>query len=145
MNTTTEQIDAGFPRCYRCFRPVKACLCKHITPIDTGIKFVFLMHPKEAYRQRTGTGRLANISLIDSEIIVGIDFTDNARLNELIGGTGAGAVSLERVSEEVRASAPAAAPELPAVPAALALALPAPPAGAAPGAPGALGSLSTLT
>jgi DTW domain-containing protein YfiP len=92
MNTTTtEQKAENFPRCYRCFRPIKACLCKYITPIDTGIKFVFLMHPKEAYHQRTGTGRLANISLIDSEIIVGIDFTDNARLNELIGGTGAGA------------------------------------------------------
>ena len=90
MNMTTEQTEAGFPRCYRCFRPIKACLCKHITPIETGIKFVFLMHPKEAYHQRTGTGRLANISLIHSEIIVGIDFTNHVRLNELIGGTGEG-------------------------------------------------------
>ncbi len=42
------------------------------------------MHPKEAYRQRTGTGRLASLSLIDSEIIVGIDFTRNARLAGLL-------------------------------------------------------------
>ena len=93
MNIPTIPTESGpenFPRCYRCFRPVKACLCGSITPVDTGIKFVFLMHPKEAYRQKTGTGRLANASLIDSEIIVGIDFTDNARLNELIGGTGEG-------------------------------------------------------
>jgi len=91
MNTTTTEPNReDFPRCYRCFRPIKACLCKFITPVDTGIKFVFLMHPKEAYRQRTGTGRLTNISLTASEIIVGIDFTENARLNELIGGSGEG-------------------------------------------------------
>jgi len=48
------------------------------------------MHPKEAYRQKTGTGRLAALSLVDSEILIGIDFTYNERLNELLSGTGAG-------------------------------------------------------
>lgn len=42
------------------------------------------MHPKEAYRQHTGTGRLASLSLIESEIIVGIDFSQNKRLKELL-------------------------------------------------------------
>jgi DTW domain-containing protein len=56
--------------------------------VDTGIKFVFLMHPKEAYRQKTGTGRLASLSLVDSEIIIGVDFTSNKRLNLLISGKG---------------------------------------------------------
>jgi DTW domain-containing protein YfiP len=42
------------------------------------------MHPKEAYHQHTGTGRLASLSLVDSEIIVGIDFTQNKRLNLLL-------------------------------------------------------------
>lgn len=77
-------------RCLRCRRPIDACYCRDIKPIDPGIKFVFLMHPKEAYRQRTGTGRLASLSLADSEIIVGIDFSYNARVNELIGGKGEG-------------------------------------------------------
>jgi DTW domain-containing protein YfiP len=45
------------------------------------------MHPKEAYRQKTGTGRLTALSLKDAEIIIGIDFTNNARLNELISDT----------------------------------------------------------
>jgi DTW domain-containing protein YfiP len=71
-------------RCYRCFRPVSNCFCPEIVPVDTGVKFVFLMHPKEAYQQKTGTGRMAALSLKDSEIIVGIDFTENDRLNELI-------------------------------------------------------------
>lgn len=45
---------------------------------------MFLMHPKEAYHQHTGTGRLASLSLVDSEIIVGVDFTENRRLNSLL-------------------------------------------------------------
>jgi DTW domain-containing protein len=71
--------------CWRCFRPLKSCYCGSIVPIRTGIKFIFLMHPKEAYKQKTGTGRLASLSLEDSEILVGVDFTENRRVNELIG------------------------------------------------------------
>lgn len=42
------------------------------------------MHPKEAKRQRTGTGRLASLCLPESEILVGVDFTRNERLNVLL-------------------------------------------------------------
>lgn len=75
-------------KCYKCFRPLKTCYCRYITPVDTGIKFVFLMHPKEAFKQKTGTGRLASLTLTGSEIIIGINFTDNERLNALISGKG---------------------------------------------------------
>ena len=57
-------------RCFKCFKPMNSCLCKYTQEIDCGIKFVFLMHPKEAKRQRTGTGNLSHITLKDSEIIV---------------------------------------------------------------------------
>ena len=70
--------------CYNCLRPIESCLCKFVPPFDSGVKFVFLMHPKEAKRNRTGTGRVAHAGLIDSEILVGIDFTKNARLCELL-------------------------------------------------------------
>lgn len=79
-----DQPREPFPRCYKCFRPRNYCLCGEIAPIYTGIKYLFLMHPREAYQQKTGTGRLAALSLEDSEIIVGIDFTQNSRLNELL-------------------------------------------------------------
>jgi DTW domain-containing protein YfiP len=46
------------------------------------------MHPKEAFKQKTGTGRLTALSLIDSEIIIGTDFTRNKRVNALISGVG---------------------------------------------------------
>ena len=72
-------------RCYKCFRPKEYCLCKYAAPlIRSGVKFVLLMHPKEARRQRTGTGRLCHVALEDSEILVGIDFEKDARLTELL-------------------------------------------------------------
>ena len=70
--------------CFRCMRPKASCYCKYIKPVDTKVKFVFLMHPKEAKQQRTGTGRLASLSLPGSEILMGVDFTENQRLNELL-------------------------------------------------------------
>ena len=42
------------------------------------------MHPKEAYKQKTGTGRLASLSLLDSEIIIDKSFDRNKRTRELI-------------------------------------------------------------
>lgn len=71
-------------RCYSCFRPQKHCLCKYASPVDAGVKFVLLTHPKEFKRERTGTGRLTNITLVDSEILVGLDFSNNPRLRELL-------------------------------------------------------------
>ncbi|MCR5621747.1 MAG: DTW domain-containing protein [Treponema sp.] len=74
--------------CYRCLRPLSSCYCKYIKPFDSGVKFVLLMHPKEAKRQRTGTGRLASLTLEGSEILVGVDFSSNARLNALLSDPG---------------------------------------------------------
>lgn len=72
-------------RCFECFRPKSHCLCEYAKPeIDSGIKFIFLMHPKEARHQRTGTGRLSHVALKDSEIIVGIDFSMNQHFLDLI-------------------------------------------------------------
>jgi DTW domain-containing protein YfiP len=70
--------------CYKCFKPKSACLCPYSKEIDPGIKFVLLMHQKEAKRQRTGTGHIAKISLKDSEILVGFEFEHNKRLQELL-------------------------------------------------------------
>ena len=70
--------------CFKCLRPADSCFCKYLKPFDPGVKFVFLMHPKEAKRQRTGTGRIAHAGLIDSEIIMGIDFTKNTWLCQLL-------------------------------------------------------------
>lgn len=71
-------------KCLKCFRPKQTCFCDYITPIKTDIKFVFLMHPQEAYKQKTGTGRLASLSITDSEIIIDSSFNNNKRVQELL-------------------------------------------------------------
>ncbi len=81
-------------RCYKCFRPEEFCLCEYAKPeVNSGVKFIFLMHPKEAKHQRTGTGRLSHLALTDSEILTGLDFardggpapySDSRRLFDLL-------------------------------------------------------------
>jgi len=70
--------------CYICHRPKQMCLCDSIKQFSTNMRFVILMHDKEAKDQRTGTGRLAHLCLENSELLVGVDFTENKRVNELI-------------------------------------------------------------
>ena len=71
-------------KCYQCFRPLKTCYCQWITPIETGVNFVFLMHPEEAYKQKTGTGRLAKLSLKDSDLIIDTEFNHQVPVNNLL-------------------------------------------------------------
>jgi len=71
--------------CYDCYRPKSACICKHVkNKLKTKSKFVILMHPKEFRKTKNGTGHITNISLTNSEIYIGIDFTNHKRINELI-------------------------------------------------------------
>ena len=42
------------------------------------------MHPKEYKKERNGTGHMTKLQLENSEIIVGIDFTNNNRVNEIL-------------------------------------------------------------
>jgi DTW domain-containing protein YfiP len=70
--------------CYRCFRPVKSCLCSDIKTIGTQTRFVILMHPKEARKVKLGTGRVTHLCLQNSEILLGVDLTEDQRVNHLI-------------------------------------------------------------
>jgi len=70
--------------CYRCFRPIKSCLCSDIKAFSTHTRFVILMHPKEARKVKLGTGRLTHLCLKNSEILLGVDFTEDQRVNLLI-------------------------------------------------------------
>lgn len=42
------------------------------------------MHPKEYKKEKNGTGRMTKLQLENSEIIVGVDFTDNIRVNQIL-------------------------------------------------------------
>ena len=65
-------------------RPSSSCICKYTNPIQTKTRFIILMHPKEYKKEKNGTGHMTKLQLENSEIIVGIDFTNNKRVNELL-------------------------------------------------------------
>ncbi|MDD2805579.1 MAG: DTW domain-containing protein [Elusimicrobiales bacterium] len=77
-------LPAHREECYTCRRPKKNCLCGSAKPFATRLRFVILMHTKEAHKQRTGTARLAKLCLSNAELIVGTDFTRDERVNSLI-------------------------------------------------------------
>lgn len=65
-------------------RPTSTCICKHTSPIQTKTRFIILMHPKEYKKEKNGTGHMTKLQLENSEIIVGVDFTNNKRVNEIL-------------------------------------------------------------
>jgi len=71
-------------KCYKCMRPSSTCICKHIRPLQTKTRFIILMHPKEYKKEKNGTGHMTKLQLENSEIIVGVDFTNNNRVNEIL-------------------------------------------------------------
>ena len=71
-------------QCYACRRVKKNCLCDSIKPFSTRMRFVILMHSKEAREQKTGTARLAKLCLTNAELLIGTDFTRNERVNSLL-------------------------------------------------------------
>ncbi|CAI6149871.1 MAG: hypothetical protein SPLUMA2_SPLUMAMAG2_01640 [uncultured Sulfurimonas sp.] len=71
-------------KCYECFRPTSSCMCEHFEHIQTHTKFVILMHPKEFKKVKNNTGRFTHKSLNNSELFIGIDFSDHKRINEII-------------------------------------------------------------
>ncbi len=70
--------------CYRCYRPKSSCMCGHISPLETQTKFVILMHSKEFRKTKNGTGIFSHLSLPNSELFVGIDFSENKRIDAIV-------------------------------------------------------------
>jgi len=79
-------IEVENPRiqCYQCMRPSTTCICEHTSPLHTRTRFIILMHPKEYKKEKNGTGHMTKLQLHNSEIIVGVDFTNNKRVNEIL-------------------------------------------------------------
>lgn len=54
----------------------------------TRTRFVFLMHPKEFKEEKAGTGRLTHLSLVESEIHMGISFEEHEAVQRMLGDPG---------------------------------------------------------
>lgn len=59
-------------------------MCQYISPIDTNTEFIILMHPKEYRKTKNGTGHLTNKSLKNSQLFIGIDFSEHKEINSII-------------------------------------------------------------
>ena len=65
--------------CLRCGRPKVVCWCAHVREIRTRTRVVILQHPRERHKP-IGTARMAHLSLVDSELHVGLDFDRDPRV-----------------------------------------------------------------
>ncbi len=81
---SSQPISVSPKRCVKCLRSIKSCFCSALEPFHTNTEFRILMHPKEAKRQRVGTGRIANLCLENSKIIIGEQFQNCPEVNDLI-------------------------------------------------------------
>jgi len=74
-------------KCYKCYRPFSSCMCSYVNKIDTKTKFVILMHPREFKKTKNGTGHFTHLSLENSHIYIGIDFSNNKDINSIINNS----------------------------------------------------------
>ncbi|WP_373950228.1 tRNA-uridine aminocarboxypropyltransferase [Vibrio pomeroyi] len=69
--------------CRQCSKALKACICQWVTPLESNVELIILQHPSEEHRPM-GTARILSLSLKNSVTLVGEDFSDNTKLNELL-------------------------------------------------------------
>ena len=59
-------------------------MCGYIEPFNTNTKFIILMHQKEFKKVKNNTGRFTHLTLENSELFIGVDFSNHNRINEII-------------------------------------------------------------
>ncbi len=69
--------------CEACDQPDFCCYCAQLAAFDPQISFVILIHPIEVKR-RIATGRMSHLSLKNSHLIEGQDYSQNLQVNELL-------------------------------------------------------------
>jgi DTW domain-containing protein YfiP len=70
--------------CPSCRKAKATCYCAELRPFDSDPRFVILAHPREL-RNSVGTGRMLHLSLRNSLLIDGHDFSDDDRVARLLG------------------------------------------------------------
>lgn len=69
--------------CTTCLQPGFSCYCPAVQTFDPAIKFAILIHPIEL-RRRIATGRMSHLTLQNSHLILGQDYSDNNQVNRLL-------------------------------------------------------------
>lgn len=73
--------------CERCRRPPVVCFCAHIRPLPTRTRVVLLQHPKER-KVGVGTARMAHLTLTNSVLRVGVDFSADPVMRATLAAPG---------------------------------------------------------
>lgn len=74
-------------KCYKCYRAKTSCMCQYVNKIDTKTKFIILMHPREFKKTKNGTGHFTHLSLPNSQMHIGIDFSNNKVINDIVNNS----------------------------------------------------------
>lgn len=69
--------------CSRCRRAQVACYCTAIKPFAAPFEVGILQHPYE-FRNAIATGRMTHLSILNSHLFVGIDFSSHQAVNRLL-------------------------------------------------------------
>jgi DTW domain-containing protein YfiP len=81
-----EREQSSPPRrdlCLTCLRPSLTCYCALVKPFDSKIRFVILIHVREA-QKRIATGRITHLCLENSLLLNGYDYSEDSRVNEIV-------------------------------------------------------------
>lgn len=68
--------------CPQCRKAVSTCYCARLKPFRAPVDFVILQHPEEA-RNTIATARMAHLSITNSKLLVGKDFSADRRVLDL--------------------------------------------------------------
>lgn len=69
--------------CSQCLRSKITCYCALLRPFDPKIKFVLLIHWREA-QKKIATGRLTHQILENSLLLAGYNYSDDERVNQIL-------------------------------------------------------------
>ncbi len=102
--TRREELSRYRDFCVTCLRPALTCYCQHIRPFDPKIRFVILIHVREA-QKRIATGRISHRCLERSLLLHGYDYTHDPRVNAILAEPRAYPVVLYPGAQSVNLSA----------------------------------------
>ena len=78
-------LPARRSRCTRCTRPLAACICRWVAPVDSQVHLLILQHPMEVANAK-GSARLLHLCLANSALAQGEAFEHDALHAMLYGG-----------------------------------------------------------
>lgn len=73
--------------CPNCAKAKKACICEWIEPLESDVELIILQHPSEEHRPM-GTAKILSLSLANSIMFIGEDFSEHDQFNQLLADPG---------------------------------------------------------